>query len=66
MNFQQMKLGTSVIPHFHVIFTEQSISEISLFIQGRLQGQKLISNASKKKYHFLTNEAKNVCNTPFP
>ena len=24
--FQQMKPGTSVIPHFHVILTEQSIS----------------------------------------
>ena len=35
---QQMKLGTSVIPHFHDIFTGQSISEIVLFIQGDLQG----------------------------
>ena len=29
---QQMKLGTSVIPHFHVILTGQSISEIILII----------------------------------
>ena len=43
---QQMKLGTSVIglPHFHGIFTGQSISEIILFImfiQGDLQGLKV-------------------------
>ena len=38
---QQMKLGTSVIPQFHGIFTGQSISEIILFIQGDLQGQKV-------------------------
>ena len=38
---QQMKLGTSVIPHSHGIFTGQSISEIILFIQGDLQGQKV-------------------------
>ena len=39
--FQQMKLGTSVIPHFHMIFDEQSISKIILIIQGHLQGQKV-------------------------
>ena len=37
---QQMKLGTSVILHFYVILTGQSISEIILIIQGDLQGQK--------------------------
>ena len=41
MIFQEIKLGTSVIPHFHVIFTEQSISETILTIQGHLQGQKV-------------------------
>ena len=41
MIFQQMKLGTSVIPHFYVILTEQSISEIIFNIQGHLQGQKV-------------------------
>ena len=35
---QQMKLGKSVIPHFHGIFTGQSMSGIILFIQGDLQG----------------------------
>ena len=36
-----MKLGTSVIPHFHVVLTGQSISEIILFIKGDLQEQKV-------------------------
>ena len=40
MIFQEMKLGTSGIPHFHVILTGQSISETILIIQGHLQGQK--------------------------
>ena len=39
--FQQMKLGTSVKPHFHVILTGQSISKIILIIQGHLQSQKV-------------------------
>ena len=38
---QEMKLETSVIPHFQGIFTGQSISKIILFIQGDLQGQKV-------------------------
>ena len=36
MIFQEMKLGTSVIPHFYLILTEQSISENILIIQGHL------------------------------
>ena len=36
-----MKLGTSIIPHFRVILTGQSMSEIILIIQGRLQGHKV-------------------------
>ena len=39
MIFQQIKPGTSVIPHFYVIFTGQSISCIILKIQGHHQGQ---------------------------
>ena len=39
--FQQMKLGTNVIPHFHVILTGQFISCIICMIQGHLQGQKV-------------------------
>ena len=41
MIFQEMKLGTSVIPHFYVILTGQSISENNLSIQGHFQGQKV-------------------------
>ena len=41
MIFQLMKLGKSVIPHFYVILTVQSISETILIIQGHLQGQKV-------------------------
>ena len=41
MIFSQMKLGTSVIPHFHVILTRQSISYIIFMTQGHLQGQKV-------------------------
>ena len=40
MIVHQMKLGTSVIPHFRVILAGQSISEIMLIFQGHLQGQK--------------------------
>ena len=36
MIFQQMKPGTSVIPHFHVILTGHFI----LIIQGHHQGQR--------------------------
>ena len=38
MSFQQIKLGTTVIPHFRVILTGQSISDI---IFMTLQGQKV-------------------------
>ena len=41
MNFQEIKLRTSVIPHFYVILTGQSISETTLIIDGHLQGQKV-------------------------
>ena len=41
MIVQQLKLGTSVIPHCHVILTGQSISCIFFMTQGHLQGQKV-------------------------
>ena len=45
MIFQQMKLGTREIPHFHVILARQSIISIPFYIifmtQGHLQGQKI-------------------------
>ena len=37
----QMKLETSVIPHFYVILTQQFISYIIFMTQGHLQGQKV-------------------------
>ena len=43
MIFQQTKPGTSVIPHFHVILTGQSISCIIFMTQVHLQGQKVPS-----------------------
>ena len=39
--FQQMKLGTSVIPHFSVILTGQSVSCIIFMTQCHLQGQNV-------------------------
>ena len=41
MTFQQMKLGTNVVPHFHVILTRQFIYCIIFMTQGHLQGQKV-------------------------
>ena len=41
MIFQQMKPGTSVIPHFYVILTGQSISCITFKIKDHHQGQKV-------------------------
>ena len=40
-DFLTMKPGTSVIPHFHVILTGQSISCNIFMTQGHLQGQKV-------------------------
>ena len=40
MIFQQMRPGTSVISHVHVILTGQSIFCIILMTQDHLQGQK--------------------------
>ena len=52
MIFQQMKSGTSVIPHFHVILTGQSISCIIFMTQGHLEGQKVNFKVKQAKYHF--------------
>ena len=41
MIVQQMKPGTSVIPHFRVILTGQSISYIIFIIQGHFRVQKV-------------------------
>ena len=52
MIVQQKNLRTSVIPHFHVIFTGQSIHCIIFMTQGHLQGHKLFSKSNKQKKHF--------------
>ena len=52
MIFQQINPGTSVIPHFYVILTGQSISCIVFMTQGPCQDQKSISRSNKQKYHF--------------
>ena len=39
MSFQPIKVETSVIPHFHVIFTEKFITYIIFMFQGQFQGQ---------------------------
>ena len=41
MIFQLIKVETSVIPHFRVIFTEKFISYIIFMFQGHSQGQKV-------------------------
>ena len=63
--FQLMEPGTSVIPHFYVILTEQSISCIILMTQGHLQGQKDNFKVKEVKIQFLTNKDRNMCNTSF-
>ena len=65
MIFQQMKSGTSVIPHFHVILTGQSISCIFLMTQGHLPGQKDNSKLKEAKIPFLSKKDRNMCNTSF-
>ena len=53
---QLMEPGTSVIPHFYVILTGQSISCIILMTQGHLQGQKDNFKVKEAKIQFLTNK----------
>ena len=65
MIFQQMKPGTSVIPHFHVILTGQSISSIIFMTQGHLQVQKVDFRVKQAKIQFLTILARNMRNTSF-
>ena len=49
MIFQEMKLGTSVIPQFHVILTGQSILETIFIIQGHLRGQEVNVKVKQEK-----------------
>ena len=49
MNFQKIRVGTSVIPIFHVILTGESISYIIFMIQGHHQGQRSNRRLNKRK-----------------
>ena len=60
-----MKPGTSVIHHFHVILTGQSVSCIIFMTQGHLQGQKVPFQGHISKNTSFNNNAKNMCNTSF-
>ena len=40
INMNMTQKSTLTLPHFHVIVTRKSISEIISFIQGDLKGQK--------------------------
>ena len=52
-DFSTNEAETSVIPHFHVILTGQSISCIIFMTQGILEGQKVNFKVKKKqKYNF--------------
>ena len=53
MIFQPIKVGTSVIPNFFVIFTEKSISSTIFMFQGHSQGQKVNFKVNKVKILFL-------------
>ena len=55
MIFQPIKVETSVIPHFHVIFTEKFISYTILMFQGHLQGQKVNFKVNNQKILFIRN-----------
>ena len=57
MIFQLMKLGTHVIPHFHVILTESPISDIISIIRGHLQGEKVDLRVKWEKITFLAHPA---------
>ena len=63
MFFFKNKLQPCVIPHFHGIFTVESIYNIILMIQGHLEGQ--ISRSCRRKYDFSTNNAMSMCNNSF-
>ena len=55
MIFQPIKVGTSVIPIFGVIFNEQSISYTIFMFQGHFQGQRVNFKVNNVKILFLTN-----------
>ena len=50
MSLQDVKVGTSVIPLFHVINTSKCIFYFIYMIQGFFQGQMSFLRSSKQKY----------------
>ena len=54
MIFQKKRVGTSVIPLFHIILilTGESISYIIFIIQCHYQGQMSNRRLNKRKYDF--------------
>ena len=50
MSFQEVKVGTSAIPLFHVTNTSKGIFYTIYMIQGFFQGQSSFSRSSKQKY----------------
>ena len=64
MIFQQMKLGTNVIPHFHVILTGQFICCIICMIQGHLQGQKVKYQGQLRKITVYNKKKLGTCVIP--
>ena len=65
MIFQQMKLGTSELPQFHVILTVLSVFENILIIQSHFSSHKVNFKAKLKEILFLLRKARNMCNTSF-
>ena len=65
MIFRQMKPGTSVLPHFHVILTGKLIFDIIFMTQDHLQGKKVNFKVKLAKILFFTKKGRNMCNTSF-
>ena len=65
MSFQPIKVETSVIPHFHVIFTEKFITYIIFMFQCHSQGQKVNLKVNHVKNGCFFLKARNMCNTSF-
>ena len=64
MSFQPIKVETSIIPHFHVIFTEKFITYIIFMFQGHSQGQNVNFKVNYVKMGVFL-KARNMCNTSF-
>ena len=63
MSIQPIKVETSVIPHFHVIFIEKCITYIIFMFQGHSQGQQVNFKVNHVKNGVFFLKARNMCNT---